>query len=1222
MATITEIEAKILELDGGSYQDLMNAYLYAKYRWSNILKLGSQVGSTKPTKGIPDAYIKINASQYIYIMYGTVRSGNPFDKLKKDILSVINNTKSNIPYENISKLICCHTSSNLTPEQDAALHSLTDKLELIGINTVASDLFYFYQFLASSYLGLAIDTNQILSLEEFVKRYNEKEVTSLNFPMLGREKEKKEIMRLLKSNDVIVITGPSGIGKTKLAIEVAKEFSKKNSYTLKALLNKGESLYKDISSHFPDNDNFLIVLDDANLISQIDLFLDLVRSTDRQHNTKLILTVRDYAVPNLSPKITFPIRLASFHVKPLDKSITDRIIETNFNISNPVLLDKIFHMTHHNIRLAIMAAQYVHRREWDKIEDASELFALHYKNVFQSLSLETIKIATIIAFFEKVSLYNNELLMEMLATLSISKDHFSQTIKDLYEKEIINLLHEVAVKFADQTLRDYLLYRYLVVAPIIPLEKLLELALPQYTQNVVAIYNVVGNIFRKQQYIDSLNVALRTYWNSHHTLSIEEKKSFLEAFHIALPTETLDFASEIFKNTQSSEVSHELIVSLLNMLVHFKNSKYVEDALSLILSYLQLPTADVSLVCKLFTDYLYIDEYSHALKYRQEALILDIIYHEFYSSRNTNVGMLLVSFAETCLQTQNTIHSIEGRNIVLKTIHLQHCKESINLRKLAFKCLKYAFHYSQLKTKVRESIFKQALIGKKSLFQKTDKESLINFSSKLNLHCFDDALLLGILDIRGKKYHLYKIDLFKEYLQNKYVQVFLELSGYYRRDLTNYQKAHKSLLKRLKRLTKTFTQRDYKSFLKILLNSKLALQINPNILNQGISTLFESQEDPAHFEIMFRSYAEIHEKLPGVDLPYIFCSAITKFNKEFIYQLISKFRSNKREIFLSALYICIPITDLQKAEINQILKVPMQKKNNSSCYLLSIQRIIEINKQFPSFLYRYIKTVYDLFPKDYSIFASIFSHISALKERELTSLVNALMPSNDTVMLPKIYLLLAFSNPNNWFDYHGRLFNAIYQQDKRFTDVIIQETLINYQTMRLLETCDVIWKLQEYRSIINSLIHSLYQQETNSVKIVFALQHMIFPIGTHRLQEQRKDFINWYISHYAKNMQRMKDLFEAMQGQCLAQRIDFLFEFCKENTDFESFQEITLRVTSRMWSGSLLPTLDADIQALEQLKKRLTGSKYYKHRARLQKAIDSLINERKEVEVREFLEIF
>ena len=373
---------------------------------------------------------------------------------------------------------------------------------------------------------------------------------------------------------------------------------------------------------------------------------------------------------------------------------------------------------------------------------------------------------------------------------------------------------------------------------------------------------------------------------------------------------------------------------------------------------------------------------------------------------------------------------------------------------------------------------------------------------------------------------------------------------------------------------------------------------------------------------MFRSYAEIHEKLPGVDLPYIFCSAITKFNKEFIYQLISKFRSNKREIFLSALYICIPITDLQKAEINQILKVPMQKKNNSSCYLLSIQRIIEINKQFPSFLYRYIKTVYDLFPKDYSIFASIFSNMAALKEEELTSLAKALMPPNNTVMFPKIYLLLAFSQMNNWFDYHGQLFNAIYQQDKRFTDVIIQETLINYQTMSLLEKCDVIWELHEYRIIIDSLIHSLYQQETNPVKIVFALKYMIFPIGTQRLQAQRKDFIDWYINHYAKNMQKMTDLFEAMQGQSLVQRTDFLFEFCKRNTDFESFKKITLRVTSRTWSGSLLPTLEADIQALEQLKTRLTGSKYYKHRARLQRAIDSLITERKAVEVREFLDTF
>lgn len=1222
MATITQIEAKILELDGGSYQALMNAYLYAKYKFQNISKLGSQVGTAKPTKGIPDAYVKLDTDHYAYIMYGTVQSANPFQKIKKDILSVLNNKKSKIPYDKITKLICCHTSSDLTPDQDAALYALTNKLELLGINTVASDLFYHYQFLAHSHLGLAIDTNQILSLEEFIKQYNAKESTPLDFKILGREKEKKELFDLLKSYDIITITGPSGVGKTKFAIEVAQEFANKHSYVLKVLLNKGDPLFEDISAHFTDDNDFLVVLDDANLVSQINHFLDLIISPDRKHKTKLILTVRDYANDSLSSRIYPTIHLASFPLPPLERNVLDNIIKTNFKIYNPLVLDKIFTMTHHNVRLSIMAAQCIHQKEWEKIQDASELFDLYYKNESQSLSSEEIIVATLIAFFDRVSLNKNEFIVKMLDKLSITYEQFTQIVKSLYQKELVNLLRVEAVKFEDQTFRDYLLYRYLAANPIIPIEELLNTTLPQYIHNVISIYNVVGNIFHKEEVLSPLISALKNYWKAIYSAPIEEKITFLEAFHVALPTETFDFADEIFQNGNLEKQNKGIITSLLKMLVQYKNTTYLENALGLLLSYLQHSVADVPFVCSLFKDNLYIDEYSSALKYEKEILILKILYQEFKKQKNINCGILLVSFAETCLQTQTTVHTSYGRKILLTTIYLDYCKEAIYLRKLAFKYLGYAFTFTPLKAEVRKSLFNKDTSTPKHPFSKTDQLNLVNFITRLDIRRFDDALLLGILYMRCKRHHIHNLEPFIKYRKNKFVQIFLELSGYFRRELIPYQEAHKIQIQKLKQLTRNFTKNDFRKFLKTLLSSKLALQINPNSLNQSIGTLFESQEDKQQFSALFGAYAELLGDLSAVYLPYIFSSAIYRFNNQFLSKLISKFRNKKKEIFLSALYTCAPIKELEQAKIDQILQVPMQKKNNFHCYLLSMRRIIEINNKFPTFTFMYIKQVYDFYPNNCLVWSYIFNDIITFKEKEVTTLVHTLMPKHNTKMLQKIYLLLASTTRHTCFDYEGILFNEIYKQNKNFMDLIIQEALIKNNNIHLTDIYEIIWRLKEHRNIIEHLINSLYHNETEKIKIISTLRDILFPFDTHAVQAHRADFVKSYIIRHAKNMQRMTDLFDSMQGQSLADRTDFILAFCRKNSLFENFQQIKLQVNFRCWSGSLLPILDKDIQALSQLQNKLTGSKYYRHRAILRRAIDSLSNEKKRVEKEEFLDTF
>ena len=88
MSRINSIQQAIKQLDGGEYQKLMDAYLYKKYKYTNIEPLGSHTGTNKVTKGIPDSYVKLDNDKYVLIMYGTVESTS-YEKIEKDIKSCL-----------------------------------------------------------------------------------------------------------------------------------------------------------------------------------------------------------------------------------------------------------------------------------------------------------------------------------------------------------------------------------------------------------------------------------------------------------------------------------------------------------------------------------------------------------------------------------------------------------------------------------------------------------------------------------------------------------------------------------------------------------------------------------------------------------------------------------------------------------------------------------------------------------------------------------------------------------------------------------------------------------------------------------------------------------------------------------------------------------------------------------------------------------------------------
>ena len=267
MSRVNEIQQKILELEGGDYQKLLDAYLYVKYNFTNIQPLGVQTGTNKPTKGIPDSYVYIGNDKYILICYGSVKE-QPAEKIKKDILDCFDKSKLCLPETKIEKIICGFTSSNVHIEEfDDLRNVVRDKgieIELVSIGTLSHDLAWVYPNIAFDYLGIKIDTHQIFDIEDFVEINDRNGMSSpLATKFYFRESKLEEVNASIKDSTVTIITGPSGIGKTRLALEACRKLETEG-WKVFCIRSNGRELYDDLEFCFDSPSKCLLFLDDAN----------------------------------------------------------------------------------------------------------------------------------------------------------------------------------------------------------------------------------------------------------------------------------------------------------------------------------------------------------------------------------------------------------------------------------------------------------------------------------------------------------------------------------------------------------------------------------------------------------------------------------------------------------------------------------------------------------------------------------------------------------------------------------------------------------------------------------------------------------------------------------------------------------------------------------------------------------------------------------------------
>jgi len=1239
MTKINDIQNAILQLDGGAYQKMMDSYLYQKFELSNFCSLGSQTGTNKPTKGIPDSYVRLENGKYIFIMYGTVNEASIL-KIKNDILSCLKvkttEEGTKIAIEEIEQIICCFTTSNMTPAQNKELSLLFTNIRLIGISEVSQDLYYKYQKLAKDYLSICLDTDQILSSEDFVKKCGESVyATSLDMMLLGRENEKRDILLLLDQIDVILILGKSGVGKTRLALEVAKEYSKNNNYSVMCIKQNGEPLYEDIKSYFIDDKNYIILVDDANQLAHLGHLIDICIDSSRKHKVKLLLTVRDYAKENIFLKVRGKVNFENYELSLLKKDYISKILSEILGINNPYYLEKINEISNGNVRLAIIAGNCSKKGSFKDIQNAFDIYDIFFQDIISLMDKNELIVAALIAFFDFVKLDGNHIVYDLARIYDISITEFSEKCGELNEKEVVNLYQDMAAKFDEQNLGNYLQYYVFFKKKWFKPSEIITSLFPQYQGRITYSFSTIISLFSTPEIESYLRSEVQKVWVTFIEKDHETKKKFIESFLLLIEDEALQFLkNEIDQSTEKhidflnydftkGSNNHSISSDTLKSLCRYKHSDRFSDALDLIISLLKKNSEKPMDFYLAFKDYLSIDRHSAYANYSHEMIVVDKLLNAFQVSGTNEISVLLIQYTEEILKTEFQKFEEVGRNSInIFQFSIGYSSGSSELRNKCIYALINLYSVPELQVKILKSILKyqvndpspetfRTLVSDISMFEK--------FAIKCwNSSRFDECVVMHHLFIICKNNSVDQVEIFSRYMENKSFLQYLIISQDSMRTPNGYEENEREKRDNISQMIEQFLESDYDVFFQ-LLNNEYIGDGNDWCLSEGVSMLFQVLEG-APEKYIWATKGCLKNNTPHVCQPnHILRKVIEILGFQETELLLGQYDLTNDQLWTNCLLENAPDSSINKVMTDKIVRSLENNKEKERVYVLSLPLTVKIDKMVSGFAVLYLELLIRYFSQRPYILSNYLEQGLRFDRDNIDIISSFFFDDRGKKAIEDAYLLGLVGK--TYFDSDHKIFLVILKEDYSFLEKVIKLLIKDYLHVEK-DILKELWKLDDYsRAIEDSieLIHSNCQSHycvSSTIAPLFRYEEK-----NNEIQTKQDKWLMEYITINKDDMNKIAEIFDVICNMQVDRKLRFILHFCQINSSYEAFKSIHLLPSSLSWSGSEVPLIEKKIAFLEALKKDLDGIKFIDHRVTLTERIRLQQEYKEKVLLDEFLNL-
>ena len=608
MSRLQTIQNALIAINETVFQELCDSFLILRNEhYKAFSRTGSQVGKQKTTKGTPDSFLLLPNGKYIFIEYSTnITEG--LSKLKKDVQKCIDTVKTGIQVKDIAEIIIC-INFNLKADELQEFKDILSKtkieLTVYTLDALSLELHLQHRNLAHEYLGLPLDTGQIVSIDKFIDEYNRASkgiATPLDNPFLHRERELQDLKKMILANDLVIMYGSPGVGKTKLALETIKDFIKDNlTYNAFCISYKNTPLIDDLYQHLKQDKDYIILVDDANRIDAFNQIIGFYKA-QRTGKLKILITVRDYAF-YIVEMICQDFLPTSYIINKLtDDQIVDVVKEEPFGILNPQYHKPIIRIADGNPRLAIMTAQLAKdKQNIYALANVSDLFEKYFmtfiKDEGEFANPINIKTLGIIAFFHTIPFKEKELVVSILENFNINYDTFTNCIDLLDKLELIEIQYEY-VKISEQNLSTYFFYKSFIKDNLLSFGTLFDKYFDSNTSRFEDCVIPANFTFGYQNVMEIIKPVLQSYWKSINQDN-ERRLKLLSVFWFYLQNEALEFIYNLVEKlpenkTSSYEVNYNSndfafkqnkIIEILGNFFRFQNS--LKDVIELSFEYVR-----------------------------------------------------------------------------------------------------------------------------------------------------------------------------------------------------------------------------------------------------------------------------------------------------------------------------------------------------------------------------------------------------------------------------------------------------------------------------------------------------------------------------------------------------------------------------------------------------------------------------------------------------------
>lgn len=1196
MSRFQAIENGLRSLNGTVFQELCDNYL--KLKNSNYLafsRTGSQTGKQKTIKGTPDSFFLLQNGNYLFVEITTDTSTK--DKLANDIRACFNFKKTKIPINKVEEIILC-INWNIDQKEILKLNTLVKRynnnvtVRYLMLHELAIELHLHHRDLAHEYLGLPLDTGQIVSMETFISEYN-KASKGISIPLdntfLHRENELDQLKKAIHLNDFVLLTGAPGVGKTKLALEGIKSFLADNlTFGAYCISYKHHTLLDDLFQYFDREKDYILFVDDANRIDAFKQITGFYRAI-RKGKFKVIITVRDYAFQEIgilcqefSP---FRLDLEKFS----DEQVTDIIKAEPFNILNPDYHKEIVRIADGNPRLAIMTALLAKAEQnIYALHDVSDLFE-NYFSTFVKDDSEfakelNIKCLGLIAFFFTVPYKNKEITESILENFNIEYSDFIDIINKLDQLELVEIQFE-HVKIPEQNLSTYFFYKAFIKDNLLSFEVLLNKYFDANSTRFNDCVIPANNTFGSKNVMDKLLPHLQKYWQ-HIKADQEKAFKFLSTFWFYLMNQSIEFIYSIveslpdnsnttykvaYENNDFSYQKNE-VIELLGEFFQFP-SEHLKDSIELAFEYTRKKPEHLPELIHKIREKMTFDKEDMRHHPNRQNILLKILINGL-NNRDSLLSATFYELSKTFLGFKFQ-HTKGGRNHSLYWYHYPIPNSALiqNFRKSIWNSLEEnwetnpmnSFELLKSYSNVSPDVSKEIMEFDIPFVIKIIEEKLtptsfehckyvhdqirwcnrnavthITFSSLSSSYTnpmYQEYLKIDWDRFRDKE--MFEFDDYREYEKLKEAEI---RNSFVFKDITVLEKFYNTFMY-LKKAAKNDWQYNTTLDLVIDENCNYDFEIGCQIFNKVIS-----EDNVANYvpRVPFRNHLNTKEKVSR------------------IWEIIQEVEFNSKRQWELSFYDNLDESFINKDYVDHLIQTISRIKQARTIHFDRLKRFLIIE---PNLFQKILKTIFDKNKKDATniqVWMDFFStHFDQL--------------GDDFELIKQSYIQQ--NNIQNHFDYEGKGFLNILKQEPNFLFEYVDNL---YQDKRLGVYADhrnfaFVWQVENIESVLEKVFDFVVEREP------------YFGIGDHfcnsffrnlqdETKERAKQFLLDYTSKNYTDSNKVNIVVDIVRHSMKEIFEEVLLLFISISQDREIFSKIWWRGNGGSYTGDVII---ADIEMVD-----------------------------------------